>query len=680
MSSTNSAATHIGRIGGLAVALGVGAAIASGTGVAWADTTDGGPSTSASSDSAGSSSDSASSKTASSKEAAPSKSAKDKSAYRESQRDKESPKDSPSDETGADQPSRTPAKDAEPGDAGAKDAEPEDAEPKDADSKDNSTSAAKDESAAEAAEADSTKAAVNKSSSPTREREQPVTVNAVSVTAAGGELSAPIAVSTPAAATPVAETATAQAAEEAPARPRLVTRLMSAFGVKETATGSPATPAQSPALTALLGWVRREIGGSYTNTSQISSAIKSDGAAAAVVDPLPGDLDSRWAGWVTGPGITDKPGGFNIYGTDLGIMWDGGTIDGERFVHVAFGDTFSGPDMQGGWRNNVLLLSFDNDLDNGLGLAQTGPAFQFIPRSDGQVGLFGSEVTVIPTAGIHIDGTQYVNYMSVRSWDVPGRWTTNYSAISQFYPGTEGGDWRIVPSTIRSSGWFKSSTPYRPGDQNFQQMAYVLQPEDQVAEGDPRYLYAFGTPSGRAGSAYLSRVAEGDVTDLSKYEYWDGGNWVVGNAAVAKPVIGSDRSSGLFGFAVDWANDPNVFGGYLGGLFGAKTGGNVSEMSVQYNEYLDKYVVLYGDGNNNIQMRLADTPEGAWSDPVQLASSSQYPGLYAPMIHPWSGTGLLEDNNGNADYNNLYWNMSLWGDYNVVLMETDLSPLKPIEV
>jgi hypothetical protein len=24
---------------------------------------------------------------------------------------------------------------------------------------------------------------------------------------------------------------------------------------------------------------------------------------------------------------------------------------------------------------------------------------------------------------------------------------------------------------------------------------------------------------------------------------------------------------------------------------------------------------------------------------------------------------------------NLYWNMSLWGNYNVVLMQTDLTPL-----
>ena len=112
--------------------------------------------------------------------------------------------------------------------------------------------------------------------------------------------------------------------------------------------------------------------------------------------------------------------------------------------------------------------------------------------------------------------------MSVKSWDTPGRWTTNYSAISQFVPGPNGGDWVLVPSTIRSAGWFSTSTPYVPGNQNFQQAAYVLEPEEKVAAGETRYLYAFGTPAGRQGSAYLSRVPEADVTDLSKYEYWDG--------------------------------------------------------------------------------------------------------------------------------------------------------------
>ena len=241
--------------------------------------------------------------------------------------------------------------------------------------------------------------------------------------------------------------------------------------------------------------------------------------------------------------------------------------------------------------------------------------------------------------------------------------------------------WVLVPSTIRSAGWFRSSTPFVAGSQNFQQAAYVLEPQDQVAPGGTQYLYAFGTPSGRAGSAYLSRVPASDVTDLSKYEYWDGSTWVADKPAVAAPIIGdSTHSTGLFGFLKDWANNPKVLGGNLAGLFGAKTGGNVGEMSVQYNDYLQKYVMLYADGQNNVEMRTADQPEGPWSAPVTIATSAQYPGLYAPMIHPWSGTGKLTDSNGNPDVNNLYWNMSLWGDYNVVLMQTDLSPLKTTQV
>jgi hypothetical protein len=45
------------------------------------------------------------------------------------------------------------------------------------------------------------------------------------------------------------------------------------------------------------------------------------------------------------------------------------------------------------------------------------------------------------------------------------------------------------------------------------------------------------------------------------------------------------------------------------------------------------------------------------------------------MIHPLSGTGQLTDAGGDPDISNLYWNMSIWSNYNVVLMQTDVSPL-----
>ena len=362
----------------------------------------------------------------------------------------------------------------------------------------------------------------------------------------------------------------------------------------------------------------------------------------------------------------------NVYGTDLGIMWFNGD---NGLTQLAFGDTFSARNMTGDWRSNVLLLSDDTQLYDGLSLINTGPAYQFIPAARNQVFFIGSEVTNIPTSAVYADATNYVSYMSVKSWDTPGRWTTNYSAVSEYDPATD--KWVLQTSTVRSAGWFRSSTRYRAGDQNFQQMAYVLEPESKVAPGETRYIYAFGTPAGRAGSAFLSRVPEDAITDLSQYDYWDGTTWVRDNPAVAAPVIGdSPNSAGLFGCIIDLANNPNFFGGWFAGLTGAKTGGNVSEMSIQYNEYLDKYVVLYGNGLNNVILRTADTPEGPWSDPVTIATSLQYPGLYAPMIHPLSGTGDLTDANGDPDVANLYWNMSIWSNYNVVLMQTDLSAMQ----
>ena len=440
----------------------------------------------------------------------------------------------------------------------------------------------------------------------------------------------------------------------------------------------PAAPLSAPATWAVAAMSRRDPG------RGVRLAGASVQPSAAVVKATPTSLTSGQLGWVTGQRNTAFPGftwtqtnntkWAEVYGTDLGIMWFNG-VNG--YTQLAFGDTFGGPNMSGDWRSNVLLLSDDTELYDGLSLIDTDYAPQFIPAARNQVFFIGSEVTNIPSAAIYANAENYVNYFSVKSWDTPGRWTTNYSAISMYEPATD--KWVLQPSTVRSAGWFRSSTPYVAGNQNFQQMAYVLQPEDQVAPGGTRYLYAFGTPAGRAGSAFLSRVPESTITDLSQYEYWDGSTWVLDRPAVAAPVIGdSPNSGGLFGFFIDLANNPNFFGGWFAGFTGAKTGGNVSEMSVQYNEYLGKYVMLYGNGFNNVILRTADTPEGQWSDPVTIATSFSYPGLYAPMIHPLSGTGLLTDSAGDQDLSTLYWNMSIWSNYNVVLMETDLSALQTV--
>jgi hypothetical protein len=254
-------------------------------------------------------------------------------------------------------------------------------------------------------------------------------------------------------------------------------------------------------------------------------------------------------------------------------------------------------------------------------------------------------VTLIPTAGISIPTpgtdfgvTQYMSFMSVTQWGAPGQWTTNYSALA--YSTDNGENWTVAPQTVRyNQPW--------SGNQNFQQSAFVR-------PGDG-YVYEYGTANGRQGAAYLSRVVEKDILDLSKYDYYSAG------------------SAGFFGWGATpagwYKNDPSkatpVFGQDTGACGVANPGNQVSEMSVQYNKSLKKYVVLYGDQFNNIVMRTSDTPQGTWSS-AKVLMGQQNGGIYAPMMHPWSpsttGTGT-----------DLYWNLSLSSEYNVMLMRTDLS-------
>lgn len=459
---------------------------------------------------------------------------------------------------------------------------------------------------------------------------------------------------------------------------KLVTGLLSMFGLAPKASGVPQAPSGLAPVVALLGWgTRRETEPSQALVaSPMAAAALAATPAALVLDPT----TSR-VGWLTGPKSLNNTGvRFGIAGTDLGIMWDNGVtgdnpataIVEQQQVLIAFGDTFSGANMTGNWRSNVLLRSADNVLSDGLsvpdGIIHDPGAYSGSPMSIPNfsreiIGKYpysrSTQVTIIPTGAISVAGAgaggatrQYVAFMSIKSWDTPGRWTTNYSAIS--YSDDNGQNWTVVPkSSVRSAGSWRSTVPFRSGNQNFQMVSFVKPPEES-ADAAAGYVYAYGTPSGRAGTVYLSRVNQKQILDVSKYQYWDGRSWRTNAPSAARPVLPGTTTSFL-------------------GLFKKTTYPSAGELSVQYNTYLNKYVMLHTDSFNNVVMRTADTPQGTWSPATRLVSSLQYPGLYAPMIHPWSGTDLLKKKDGSAENPQyLYWNMSLWGDYNVALMKTDL--------
>ncbi len=316
-----------------------------------------------------------------------------------------------------------------------------------------------------------------------------------------------------------------------------------------------------------------------------------------------------------GPNATDTR--YQVVGVDLGIIWD----NNQGQVLVAFGDTFGqdwGGNGGGGggpgapdWRSNVLGISSDHDLADGM---QLDSMIEDRPGHAGEIlsseKINFREITVIPTAAIAVGTRQYIHYMSVNSWGKPGVWFTNYSGIA--YSDDNGRTWTKDANTR----WENSGT----WTDHFQMAALAR---------DGGYIYMFTTPNGRFGSAYVARVPEDKLLDKTNYAYWDGKAWQANTPEAAAPIVDAP----------------------------------VSEMSVAYNRFFRRWLMISLDHNRaEILLREASQPTGPWSQPITLLSGVQYPGLYGGFIHPWS-----------LDGPDLYLTMSRWGPYSVYLVRATLA-------
>lgn len=271
---------------------------------------------------------------------------------------------------------------------------------------------------------------------------------------------------------------------------------------------------------------------------------------------------------------------FNMASTDYGNMWDAG--NGQLWC--MFGDNFN--DRGGDWKSNAIAFSTDRNLADGLYYddmlrGSDGSRMEFIvsrAKTGQYPGDAEHETTCIPLAGVSVphDGgnRQYVSYMSVNQWAVDGNdvWTANYS--------------ELVYTDDYGRTWTRSGVKW-DGSGNFVQTAFVKR------DG---FLYMFGTRAGRKGSVYLARTTFDNVLDKSSWRYWDGGTWA-SSEADAVPV----------------AN------------------GTVSEMTVQYNSYYKRYMMMYLSVNQRkLVYRDAIAPEGEWSEEKIIAEDG-----YGPYIHPW---------------------------------------------
>lgn len=303
---------------------------------------------------------------------------------------------------------------------------------------------------------------------------------------------------------------------------------------------------------------------------------------------------------VTGMASPNNTQAYNVLGTDLGIMWDNGR--GEMLT--AFGDTagFGFPNLLAGstwaWRSNILLRSRTKDPANGIYFDSVvrdvfGQARDLVPSPK----IPFLEISRIPTAGIEVNGVQYMSMMSVKSWDNVGQWTTNFSGLAA--SADNGETWADLTGTRR---------PNEGGHTNFQMNAFLK---------DGGYVYQYGTRSGRNNAAYVSRVRGHDIQDLTAYEYWDGRGWRRGDVNVAAPIMHG-----------------------------------VGELSVTYNDYLGQFVSLTTDPWNSVVMRTASAPEGPWSPPRVLIDTRELPTAYAPSIFPYqTGSDLYFLTTVHSQYN-----------------------------
>jgi hypothetical protein len=285
---------------------------------------------------------------------------------------------------------------------------------------------------------------------------------------------------------------------------------------------------------------------------------------------------------VTGMASPNSTQTYNVLGTDLGIMWD----DGRGSMLCAFGDTagLGLPNLLSGslwnWRSNILLRSNTVDPINGIyfnGVVRdrVGAARDLIPSPK----IPFVEISRIPTAGMSVDGVQYMTMMSVRNWEADGRWNTNYSSIAA--SGDDGQTWSDLGSTHR---------PNVGGNRNFQMNAILK---------SAGFVYEYGTPPGRNAAGFVSRVPEAKIADLGAYEYWTPQGWKR-DVNAASPIVGG-----------------------------------VGELSVMWNDYLHQFVMMTTDPFNSVVMRTAPAPEGPWSPPAVLIDARALPTAYAPMIYPY---------------------------------------------
>jgi len=338
---------------------------------------------------------------------------------------------------------------------------------------------------------------------------------------------------------------------------------------------------------------------------------------------------------ITGRHITSK---WDVVGTDCGTMFYGPS---KKRMYVSFGDTFGAdpadPMIETNWRGTVVGYFSDFDTSRGIrwdGFLddESGKARELIHKhlcayddSDNTSKELNYEHTKIAQGGIEINGSLYISYESIRSWGTAGRWKANFCGMLK---STDGGK---TFTKLRDLTWVEPEERYLwPNIKELVEEDMDLNPTSEtfdveshlapgfaslvLADGKDGYVYGYGRYSGRFHGLKICRVKKADFEDFDAYEYlthYENGLpvWVKGAAGREAVRLNPERAEVI--------------------------PAPMSNLSVIYNNYLGKWLLIHHMPEKGIYCRESETPYGPFSDPVELFTEA-HPDLLDGM--PANGT------------------------------------------
>ncbi|MDO5523566.1 MAG: DUF4185 domain-containing protein [Bacteroidia bacterium] len=378
-----------------------------------------------------------------------------------------------------------------------------------------------------------------------------------------------------------------------------------------------------------------EIIGSIPNTVSSDIVITQH---ATKISQLTGDYDRH----LNKPTLSQTNTRYRIEGTDLGVPFQ----DGET-TWLLFGDTW-GPKAG---LHNVIGYTTDKTPEDGLKL-------DFLTD---EVGIYqgimipGVNTTgafEVPTGGIVIEDDFFIWLTTDHSEEVTmgrsvvamaGRNNAMKAQFSKVYDLSTSKFINVLPVRIKNSDW------------NF------LPPH----EGDGLLLFASGAY--RKSHVYLAYQPLSGIKNKNSIRYFAG-------IKDEKPLWNKNEKDAQPIFRL---SDPGV-----------------GELSASYNKFIKKWILMYNHGDpRGINLRTSDTPWGPWSDP-EVVFRPWEDGGYCHFIHTdwrfdncdnvhnpgreneWGGEyGPYEFSHfatGNDKSTTIYFTMSTWNPYEVVLMKASL--------